>query len=162
MNAFGQVRAHRFDACATYTMQTSPALLCLPMRANSVPAPLSQKRGVRQVTLLTGGDLHCFLLHAIMQCATSVNTHPTRYLYAHSGREEAGMCSALFHVSNAVVDPTHCPCSFKLPHCHMLLDAGVYLLSPLLRTLTKTVSEDSVIAMTAGLLILHLYLHDYK
>jgi phosphatidylinositol glycan class C protein len=38
----------------------------------------------------------------------------------------------------------------------------VYLLSPLLRTLTKTISEDSVIAMTAGLLMLHLYLHDYK
>lgn len=43
-----------------------------------------------------------------------------------------------------------------------LLTGGVYLLSPLLRTLTKTVSEDSVIAMTAGLLILHLYLHDYN
>lgn len=42
------------------------------------------------------------------------------------------------------------------------VNAGVYLLAPLLRTLTKTVSEDSVIAMTAGLLILHLYLHDYK
>jgi hypothetical protein len=40
--------------------------------------------------------------------------------------------------------------------------AGVYLLSPLLRTLTKTISEDSVIAMTVGLLIIHLYLHDYK
>jgi len=39
---------------------------------------------------------------------------------------------------------------------------GVYLLAPMLRTLTKTVSEDSVIAMTAGLLIVHLYLHDYK
>jgi hypothetical protein len=32
----------------------------------------------------------------------------------------------------------------------------------MLRTLTKTVSEDSVVAMTAGLLVLHLYLHDYK
>ncbi|GBF92993.1 phosphatidylinositol N-acetylglucosaminyltransferase subunit C [Raphidocelis subcapitata] len=43
-----------------------------------------------------------------------------------------------------------------------LLTGGVYLLAPMLRTLTKTVSEDSVVAMTAGLLVLHLYLHDYN
>lgn len=44
----------------------------------------------------------------------------------------------------------------------LLLTGGVYLLSPLLHSLTRTISEDSVIAMTVGLLILHLYLHDYK
>lgn len=47
-------------------------------------------------------------------------------------------------------------------HSHTLVHAGVYLLSPLLHSLTRTISEDSIIAMTAGLLILHLYLHDYK
>ena len=40
--------------------------------------------------------------------------------------------------------------------------AGVYLLSPLLHSLTRSISEDSIIAMAVGLLILHLYLHDYK
>lgn len=44
----------------------------------------------------------------------------------------------------------------------VLLTGGVYLLSPLLHSLTRTISEDSIIAMTVGLLILHLYLHDYK
>eukprot|EP00877_Chromochloris_zofingiensis_P010970 jgi/Chrzof1/6126/Cz17g10210.t1 len=44
----------------------------------------------------------------------------------------------------------------------VLLSGGVYLLSPLLHSLTRTISEDSIIAMTTGLLILHLYLHDYN
>jgi phosphatidylinositol glycan class C protein len=38
----------------------------------------------------------------------------------------------------------------------------VYLLSPLLHTLTRTISEDSVIALTVCSLLLHLALHDYK
>jgi hypothetical protein len=40
--------------------------------------------------------------------------------------------------------------------------AGVYLMSPMLHSLTRNVSEDSVIAMIAGLCITHLFLHDYK
>lgn len=42
------------------------------------------------------------------------------------------------------------------------VSAGVYLMSPMLHTLTKNVSEDSVIAMIVGLSVLHLFLHDYK
>ncbi|MEW5299270.1 MAG: hypothetical protein WDW38_003365 [Sanguina aurantia] len=44
----------------------------------------------------------------------------------------------------------------------LLLTTGVYLLSPLLHTLTRTVSTDSVLAMTAVLLLTHLSLHDYN
>jgi hypothetical protein len=40
--------------------------------------------------------------------------------------------------------------------------AGVLFLSPLLHSLTRTVSEDSVIALTVLLLMAHLFLHDYK
>jgi 4-amino-4-deoxy-L-arabinose transferase-like glycosyltransferase len=40
--------------------------------------------------------------------------------------------------------------------------AGVYLMSPMLHSLTRNVSEDSVIAMIVGLCITHLFLHDYK
>ena len=40
--------------------------------------------------------------------------------------------------------------------------SGVYFLSPLLHSLTRTISTDSVVAMTVGLLLLHLFLHDYK
>eukprot|EP00878_Enallax_costatus_P005691 GHUV01005968.1.p1 GENE.GHUV01005968.1~~GHUV01005968.1.p1 ORF type:complete len:398 (+),score=100.30 GHUV01005968.1:2189-3382(+) len=43
-----------------------------------------------------------------------------------------------------------------------LLSGGVYLMSPMLHTLTKNISEDSVIAMIVGLCILHLFLHDYN
>lgn len=39
---------------------------------------------------------------------------------------------------------------------------GVYLLSPMLHSLTRNVSEDSVIAMIVGLCVTHLALHDYK
>jgi len=42
-----------------------------------------------------------------------------------------------------------------------VLLAGVYLLSPLLQTLTGTVSGDSVSAMVVASLLAHLYLHDY-
>ena len=50
-------------------------------------------------------------------------------------------------------------------HCGARLCAplpGVLCFSPLLHTLTKTVSEDSVIALTVLLLLLHLFRHDYK
>jgi phosphatidylinositol glycan class C protein len=40
--------------------------------------------------------------------------------------------------------------------------AGVYLLSPLMHTLTRTISEDSIIALTVCALLAHLALHDYK
>lgn len=41
-------------------------------------------------------------------------------------------------------------------------DTGVYLMSPMLHSLTRNVSEDSVIAMIVGLCVTHLFLHDYK
>jgi phosphatidylinositol glycan class C protein len=43
-----------------------------------------------------------------------------------------------------------------------LAPAGVYLMSPMLHSLTRNISEDSVIAMIVGLCVLHLFLHDYK
>ena len=43
-----------------------------------------------------------------------------------------------------------------------LLAGGVYLLAPLLHSLARTVSQDSVAAMAAGLLLAHLFLHDYN
>ena len=43
-----------------------------------------------------------------------------------------------------------------------LLVGGVYCLSPLLHTLAKTVSEDSIIALAVMLNLMHLFLHDYK
>lgn len=39
---------------------------------------------------------------------------------------------------------------------------GVYLMSPMLHSLTKNISEDSVIAMIVGLCALHLFLYDYR
>lgn len=39
---------------------------------------------------------------------------------------------------------------------------GVYLMSPMLHSLTRNISEDSVIAMIVGLCITHLFLYDYK
>uniref|UniRef100_A0A383WEY0 Phosphatidylinositol N-acetylglucosaminyltransferase subunit C n=1 Tax=Tetradesmus obliquus TaxID=3088 RepID=A0A383WEY0_TETOB len=44
----------------------------------------------------------------------------------------------------------------------VLLSGGVYLLSPMLHSLTRNVSEDSVIAMIVGLCVTHLALHDYN
>ncbi len=44
----------------------------------------------------------------------------------------------------------------------VLLTGGVYFLSPLLHTLTRNISSDSVVALAAALLALHLYLYDYK
>lgn len=40
--------------------------------------------------------------------------------------------------------------------------AGLYLLSPVYQTLTRSISSDSIWAVTASLLILHLFLHDYS
>lgn len=38
---------------------------------------------------------------------------------------------------------------------------GVLLLSPLLRSLAATISEDSVLSLSCVALLLHLFLHDY-
>ncbi|GAX85173.1 hypothetical protein CEUSTIGMA_g12591.t1, partial [Chlamydomonas eustigma] len=46
--------------------------------------------------------------------------------------------------------------------CDVHHHAGVYCLSPLLHSLARTVSEDSVIALTALLLLIHVFLHDYN
>lgn len=43
-----------------------------------------------------------------------------------------------------------------------LLAGGVHLLAPLLHSLARTVSPDSVVAMAAGLMLAHLFLHDYN
>mmetsp|Transcript_4888 Transcript_4888/g.10496 ORF Transcript_4888/g.10496 Transcript_4888/m.10496 type:complete len:417 (+) Transcript_4888:76-1326(+) len=43
-----------------------------------------------------------------------------------------------------------------------LLVGGVFFLSPLLHTLTRTVSADTIIALTVLLLLGHLVLHDYN
>ncbi|CAM8891309.1 unnamed protein product [Rhodiola kirilowii] len=40
--------------------------------------------------------------------------------------------------------------------------SGLYLLSPVYQTLTRSISSDSIWAVTASLLILHLFLHDYS
>ncbi|EPS74471.1 hypothetical protein M569_00282, partial [Genlisea aurea] len=39
---------------------------------------------------------------------------------------------------------------------------ALYLLSPIYHTLTRSISSDSIWAMTASLLILHLFLHNYS
>lgn len=38
---------------------------------------------------------------------------------------------------------------------------GLYALSPIYHTLTRSISSDSILALTAMLIILHLFLHDY-
>ncbi|CAI9096530.1 OLC1v1032701C1 [Oldenlandia corymbosa var. corymbosa] len=38
---------------------------------------------------------------------------------------------------------------------------GLYLLSPIYHTLTRSISSDSIWALTTSLIILHLFLHDY-
>mmetsp|Transcript_27024 Transcript_27024/g.65229 ORF Transcript_27024/g.65229 Transcript_27024/m.65229 type:complete len:252 (-) Transcript_27024:139-894(-) len=45
--------------------------------------------------------------------------------------------------------------------CFLFLTA-IYTLSPILRTLTQTISHDTVAAMTICFLSLHLFSHDYK
>lgn len=39
---------------------------------------------------------------------------------------------------------------------------GLYLLSPIYQTLTRSISSDSIWTLTAALIILHLFLHDYS
>ncbi|CAI9772155.1 unnamed protein product [Fraxinus pennsylvanica] len=39
---------------------------------------------------------------------------------------------------------------------------GLYVLSPIYHTLTRSISSDSIWALTASLLVLHLFLHDYS
>ncbi|GFS44813.1 phosphatidylinositolglycan synthase family protein [Actinidia rufa] len=39
---------------------------------------------------------------------------------------------------------------------------GLYVLSPIYHTLTRSISSDSIWALTASLIILHLFLHDYS
>ncbi|KAL3522290.1 hypothetical protein ACH5RR_015124 [Cinchona calisaya] len=39
---------------------------------------------------------------------------------------------------------------------------GLYLLSPIYHTLTRSISSDSIWALTAVLIILHLFLHNYS
>ncbi|KAK6126481.1 hypothetical protein DH2020_039786 [Rehmannia glutinosa] len=39
---------------------------------------------------------------------------------------------------------------------------GLYVLSPVYQTLTRSISSDSIWALTASLIILHLFLHDYS
>ncbi|CAA0822538.1 phosphatidylinositolglycan synthase family protein [Striga hermonthica] len=39
--------------------------------------------------------------------------------------------------------------------------AGLYVLSPVYQTLTRSISSDSIWALTASLIILHLFLHNY-
>jgi len=43
-----------------------------------------------------------------------------------------------------------------------LLACGVYFLAPLLQSLSLTTSSDTVVASSAGLLLAHLFLHDYN
>uniref|UniRef100_A0A7N0T7P4 Phosphatidylinositol N-acetylglucosaminyltransferase subunit C n=1 Tax=Kalanchoe fedtschenkoi TaxID=63787 RepID=A0A7N0T7P4_KALFE len=40
--------------------------------------------------------------------------------------------------------------------------SGLYVLSPVYQTLTRSISSDSIWAVTAALLILHLFLHNYS
>lgn len=42
-----------------------------------------------------------------------------------------------------------------------LLLTGVYLLSPLYGTLTASVSDDTIAAASAWLMLAHLFMHDY-
>ncbi|KAF5749810.1 putative phosphatidylinositol N-acetylglucosaminyltransferase subunit C isoform X2 [Tripterygium wilfordii] len=39
---------------------------------------------------------------------------------------------------------------------------GLYVLAPIYQTLTRSISSDSILAVTISLLILHLFLHDYS
>lgn len=42
------------------------------------------------------------------------------------------------------------------------LIGGLFVLSPIYHTLTRSISSDSIWALTASLIILHLFLHDYS
>ncbi|XP_010519015.1 PREDICTED: putative phosphatidylinositol N-acetylglucosaminyltransferase subunit C [Tarenaya hassleriana] len=39
---------------------------------------------------------------------------------------------------------------------------GLYILAPIYQTLTRSISSDSIWAVTVSLLVLHLFLHDYS
>ncbi|CAL9131719.1 unnamed protein product [Musa textilis] len=39
---------------------------------------------------------------------------------------------------------------------------GLYILAPIYHTLTRSISSDSIVALTVSLLIIHLFLHDYS
>ncbi|XP_062003708.1 phosphatidylinositol N-acetylglucosaminyltransferase subunit C-like [Rosa rugosa] len=39
--------------------------------------------------------------------------------------------------------------------------SGLYLLAPIYQTLTRSISSDSILAVTVSLLLLHLFFHDY-
>ncbi|KAH7518805.1 hypothetical protein FEM48_Zijuj09G0210000 [Ziziphus jujuba var. spinosa] len=39
---------------------------------------------------------------------------------------------------------------------------GLYVLAPIYHTLTRSISSDSIWAVTVGLLLIHLFLHDYS
>lgn len=39
---------------------------------------------------------------------------------------------------------------------------GLYILAPIYHTLTRSISSDSIWAVTASLILLHLFLHDYS
>lgn len=40
--------------------------------------------------------------------------------------------------------------------------SGLYILAPVYHTLTRSISSDSICALTVSLLIIHLFLHDYS
>lgn len=56
--------------------------------------------------------------------------------------------------------------SFTLVLCYLLkisfFITGLYLLSPIYHTLTRSISSDTIWALTASLIILHLFLHNYS
>ncbi|XP_017700357.1 phosphatidylinositol N-acetylglucosaminyltransferase subunit C [Phoenix dactylifera] len=40
--------------------------------------------------------------------------------------------------------------------------SGLYILAPIYHTLTRSISSDSIYALTVSLLVVHLFLHDYS
>jgi len=44
---------------------------------------------------------------------------------------------------------------------YVLLIVGVYLQAPLLMSLARTISSDTIVAVSAAMLVMHLYLFDY-
>jgi phosphatidylinositol glycan class C protein len=44
----------------------------------------------------------------------------------------------------------------------LLFVSGVYVLSPILQTLTRSISSDTIWALSIGLLLMHLFFHDYS
>ncbi|KAM7254343.1 hypothetical protein ACFE04_032025 [Oxalis oulophora] len=51
-------------------------------------------------------------------------------------------------------------CRYFLNICFFA--TGNYVLAPIYQTLTRSISSDSIWAVTASLLVLHLFLHDYS